>query len=127
MKKRWSSLLLILVFLAGLSLLLYPTISEQWNRYHQSHAITEYANLVSALDDKENEALFTQAEAYNREIAVGMIEELSEERKQRYESLLDPGADGIMAYVEIPSIQCTLPIYHGTDEAELAVAVGHLE
>lgn len=127
MKKRWSTVLLILVFLVGLSLLLYPTISEHWNRYHQSHAITAYSDIIAAMDDGESDALYEQAEAYNREIAAGMIEELSEERKQRYESLLDPGQDGIMAYVDIPSIQCELPIYHGTDEAELAVAVGHIE
>ena len=127
MKKRWSTVLLILVFLVGLSLLLYPTISEHWNRYHQSHAITAYSDIIAAMDDGESDALYEQAVAYNREIAAGMIEELSEERKQRYESLLDPGQDGIMAYVDIPSIQCELPIYHGTDEAELAVAVGHIE
>ena len=127
MKKRSSTVLLILICLAGAALLLYPTVSEAWNRRHQSHAITGYSSFVQEMKDDESETVLEAAREYNRGILPGSIPQMTEERLEEYKTQLDPLGTGIMGYVEIPSIQCTLPIYHGTEETVLAAAVGHIE
>ena len=127
MKKHWSTVLLILVCLAGVALILYPTVSEAWNRRHQSHAIIGYSAFVEKLEEDDNEAILEAAREYNRSIAPGNIQKLTDERLEEYTSQLDPLGNGIMGYIEIPSIQCSLPIYHGTEESILTAAVGHLD
>lgn len=127
MKKHWSTVLLILVCLAGVALILYPTVSEAWNRKHQSHAIIGYSAFVEKLEEDDNEAILEAAREYNRSIAPGNIQKLTDERLEEYTAQLDPLGNGIMGYIEIPSIQCSLPIYHGTEESILTAAVGHLD
>lgn len=123
-----STLLLILVFLAGLSLLLYPSFSDYWNSFHQSRAIASYAEEVANLNEEEYTELWNHAWRYNASLTERRNAFLlSEEQKAEYESLLNVGGNGVMGYVDIPSIHCTLPIYHGTAEGVLQVAVGHLE
>ena len=123
-----STIILILVFLVGLSLLLYPTVSDYWNSLHQSRVITEYAEQVADLDDDRYEQLWQDAETYNRSLLTKADRyELSDEERTEYESLLNVSGSGIIGYIEIPSIKCSLPIYHGTDEAVLQIAVGHIE
>lgn len=126
-KGRISTIILILVFLAGLSLLLYPTVSDYWNSLHQSCAIAEYTSQVAKLDDNLYEQLWTDAEKYN-ETLVNKPDryEMTEEEREEYESLLDVSGNGIIGYIEIPKIDCSLPVYHGTDEAVLQIAVGHI-
>ena len=127
-KGHLSTIILILVFLVGLSLLLYPTVSDYWNSLHQSRAIAEYAEQVANLDNDQYEQLWTAAEAYNKSLAGRAIAyTLTEEQTEEYEQLLNVSGLGIMGYVEIPSIDCTLPIYHGTEESVLQIAVGHIE
>ena len=131
MKKRTGSpitLLLILILLAGVSLLLYPTVSDYWNSFHQSRAIASYAEQVAKIDPDTYKQLWADAQAYNRSLIgkVGRYDMTDEERAQ-YESLLNVSGNGIIGYIEIPSINCSLPIYHGTDEAILQIAVGHIE
>lgn len=129
MKKnnRISTVILIAVFLVGLSLLLYPTVSDYWNSFHQSQAIATYTEQVAQLEQEDHSQLWQAAVAYNEELArQDPAAALSDSRQRQYESLMDPTGSGIMGYVHIPSIRCTLPIYHGTDEAVLQVAVGHL-
>ena len=127
-KSRLSTALLILVFLTGLSLLLYPTVSDYWNSLHQSRVIAEYAAQVAALDGSQYEQLWEDARAYN-ETLVGKANryELSEEEQEEYESLLNVSDSGVIGYIEIPSIDCYLPIYHGTNESALQRGVGHIE
>ena len=128
MRKNLPTIILILVFLTGLSLLLYPTVSDFWNSFHQSRAIASYAESVSAIDGLHYEKILAEAHAYNEELAEnskGWI--LSEKDRIEYERQLDIGENGIMGYIEIPKINCSLPIYHGTNEAILQVAVGHIE
>ena len=128
MKKHLPTIILILVFLTGLSLLLYPSFSDYWNSLHQSQAVAYYAGAVADIDDETYEALWLAAEDYNAwlfESDHGLG--LSEDELEEYESLLALSATGVMAYIEIPKINCTLPIYHGTDEAALQNGVGHLE
>lgn len=127
-KGRLSTILLILVFLAGLSLLLYPTVSDYWNSFHQSKTIAKYAEAVANLDDSTYEKLWTDAEKYNKELLQKKARyDFSEEERKEYEKLLNVSGNGIIGYIEIPLIGCALPIYHGTDESVLQVAVGHIE
>lgn len=127
-KHNYTTLLLIVAFFVGLSLLLYPTVSDYWNSLHQSRAIAIYADEMAELDAEENAELLQAAQAYNQRLPLQENKyALSPEQQSEYDSLLNVSNRGIMGYVEIPSIQCALPIYHGTDEAILQVAVGHLE
>lgn len=126
--KRSSSLIIVIVLIAGLSLLLYPTVSEYWNSFHSSKAIADYANIVSNMDEAEYDRLLNAALNYNQELALrDNTFFLSDEQKAEYEELLNISGTGIMGYIEIPSIGVSLPVYHGTSEAILQIAVGHLE
>lgn len=128
MGKHLSTIILILVFLTGLSLLLYPTVSDYWNSLHQSRAIVEYAQLVSDIDQILYHRMRADAQAYNQSL-VGRVGRytLSDEERAEYESLLNVSGSGVIGYIEIPSIRCSLPICHGTDESVLRNAVGHME
>lgn len=120
--------LLVIVLLAGLSLLLYPSLSDYWNSLHQTKAIAGYAEDVAKLNEKQYDRLWADAKAYNRKLQKKQgIRELSEAEKREYERQLDISGLGIMGYIEIPKIDCALPIYHGTEESVLQIAVGHLE
>ena len=128
MKKHFSTILLFLVFFIGLSLLLYPTFADWWNSFHQSKAVANYVQQVSEMDDAQYDEIWNAAWEYNH----SLIERpndflLSDEQWSNYASLLNIGGNGIMGYIEIPKIDVTLPIYHGTSEAILQVAIGHLE
>lgn len=127
-KNRITAILLVAVFLAGLSLLLYPLISNYWNSIHQSQAIATYMDEVSALDDGAYDALWEEAQQYNTSLLENENRFFPDEEEQRrYEQLLSIADDGIIGYIEIPSIDVTLPIYHGTSEEVLQVAIGHIE
>lgn len=128
MKKNFSTILLLLVLFIGISLMLYPTFSDYWNSLHQSKAIAGYAEKVAQLDTDRYTAHWTEAETYNRELPDLLTTfELEDEHLARYKSLLDLDGSGIMGYVEIPSINVSLPVYHGTADSVLQIAVGHLE
>ncbi|MDO4312463.1 MAG: class C sortase [Eubacteriales bacterium] len=126
-RKNLSTVILILIFLVGLSLLLYPTVSDYWNSFHQSKAIAEYTEQVAELDNETYERLWKDAQDYNRTL-IGKAGryDMTEEEQEEYESLLNVSGNGIIGYIEIPSIRCSLPIYHGVDEAVLQIAVGHI-
>ena len=131
MKKKISNLItvfLVLILLAGLSLLLYPTFSDWWNSYHQTKAIASYAADVANLSNEDYEKIWKAATEYNASLSERNSDyTLTEEQKKQYEQLLNVSGDGIMGYIEIPSINCSLPIYHGTQESVLQIAVGHIE
>ena len=119
---------MVLIFAAGLALLLYPTVSDLWNSFHQSRAITEYTHQVEETDEETYERLWTEAERYNQELMDDPDRfTMTDADKAEYEQLLSIDGDGVMGYVEVPKINCSLPVYHGTDEAALQVAIGHLE
>ena len=127
MKKiKISTIVLILIFLTGLSLLLYPTVSNCWNLLHQSRAIVEYSSQVEELDEELYEKIWEKAVQYNQDLADRPDRfEMTEEEKQEYERLLNVSGNGIMGYIEIPAIDCSLPVYHGTNEAVLQTSIGH--
>ena len=128
MKRHGTTIILIIVFIAGLSLLLYPTLANWWNSMTQSRAVASYVDAVANIDEEQYAHLWDEAWSYNRSLTARTnAYVLSQEQKESYERLLDIGGLGIMGYVEIPDINVVLPIYHGTDEAVLQVAVGHLE
>ena len=128
MRKHLSTILLVFILLIGLSLLLYPSVSDYWNSFHQTRAIATYAENVANLDNNQYDQLWEDARAYNQALPFRSNPYyLSEEQKAQYESLLDVSGLGIMGYIEIPEIDVSLPIYHGTEESVLQIAVGHLD
>ena len=127
-KNRIVVILLIVVLLAGLSLLLYPFVSDYCNSLHQSRVIAAYMEAVTELDDTAYERWRKEAKAYNASLINKQNRfQPAEEEKAAYEKLLDISGRGIIGYVEVPSINVTLPIYHGTDDEVLQVAIGHIE
>lgn len=127
-KGKFISILLVLLLLVGLSLLLYPYVSNYWNSLHQTRAIAAYAEAVAKLDKDQYNEILSAAQAYNASLlGRDNTQPLYGDRKEEYERLLDVSGLGIMGYIEIPCIDCSLPIYHGADESVLQVAVGHME
>lgn len=127
MKNKLPTLLLTAALLLGLSLLLYPSFSDWWNSFHQSRAIRSYAQTVSRMDEQQFSLLWEEAAGYNRAIQNRDNRfVLTGEEEAHYARLLNTEGNGIMGYVQIPAIDVTLPIYHGSEERVLQVAVGHL-
>ncbi|MBQ9925532.1 MAG: class C sortase [Clostridia bacterium] len=128
MKSRIYTIVLVLIFLVGLGLLLYPTVSDYWNSFTSSRAITHYSDEVANMNRELYQQILGEAQAYNQSL-VGRSNSylLSDAQKAEYERLLNIDGTGVMGYVEVPSIKVSLPIYHGTEESVLQVAIGHLE
>ena len=128
MKRKLSTMLLILVFFAGLSLLLYPSLSDYWNSFHASQAVATYSEEVRNLHADKYDRLIGEAREYNAALP-GRYKAffLSESDRSTYNALLDVNGTGVMGYIEIPTIQISLPIYHGTEDEVLQIAVGHLD
>ena len=129
MKKKSSfvTAILIAAFFIGALLLLYPTISDFWNSFHQSRAIASYAEQVADLDENAYDRLWEDARTYNKTLGDRMNRfVMAEEQKKAYAALLNIADNGVMGYIEIPKVRCNLPVYHGTDEAVLQVAIGHV-
>ena len=127
-RKHISTIFIILIFLVGLGFISYPTVSNLWNQAHQSRAIATYSKQVEKLDDSENKKMLKAARKYNKSLLKKSDHwKLSKKDKKKYESLLDVSGTGIMGYIEVPKIDCSLPIYHGTDEGALQIAIGPLE
>ncbi|WP_205401990.1 class C sortase [Streptococcus lutetiensis] len=127
-KENFLTNSLIFILIIGLSLLLYPTVSDYWNSFHQSEAVAGYVQNVQDMSQDKKDKMLADAKAYNQTLAKGVMPDLnlSNAEKSVYNKTLDVTGTGIMAYVEIPKINTTLPIYHGTDDAVLQVAVGHI-
>ena len=128
MKKHISTMITVIVFLTGLSLLLYPTVSNYWNSLHQTKAVANYSDAMEKINQKEKQDAIDAAKAYNETLLsnVGRFTP-TEEEMNTYKSLLNADSTGMMGYIEIPEIQCELAIYHTVDESVLQVGVGHLE
>lgn len=127
MRKNLSTIILILIFLVGLSVMLYPSVSDAVNRKHQSRAVAGYAEEVEQLSDADYQTYFDAADAYNRQLNTTPHAFYKPDLVSGYAQTLDISGTGIMGYITIPKISVELPIYHGTDEGVLQVAAGHLE
>lgn len=117
------------MLLAGLSLLLYPTISNYFQTVKHRRAIFNYLQSVEELSDEDYAEILTAAEEYNERLVKHplTVMSLSEEEMAEYKSLLDITGTGLMGYIRITKADIYLPIYHGTEEAVLQVGVGHIE
>ena len=127
MRKNLSTIILILIFLVGLSVMLYPSVSDAVNRKHQSRAVADYAEEVEQLSDADYQTYFDAADAYNPQLNTTPNAFYKPDLVSGYAQTLDISGTGIMGYITIPKISVELPIYHGTDEGVLQVAAGHLE
>ncbi len=129
-KKRFSitNLILVLILLVGVGILAYPTFSDWWNSFHQSRAIAGYVEKVAELGEVDIDKMWSEAEKYNKELASRSNRFMpSKEDQKIYDKILDVTGTGIMGYIDIQKINVSLPIYHGTDEAILQIAIGHIE
>ena len=127
MKRHFSTIVFIIIFITGLSLLLYPTVSDWYNSLFQIEVIESYAQDVGKLDDETYNRLLSEARNYNEVISTKEQNYILSDREQKeYNSLLDISNSGIMGYIEIPVINVKLAIYHGTSEAVLSSGVGHI-
>ena len=127
LKARVPEILLTLLLIVGIGIALYPWISDWWNSQHQTQAIASYTEAVHDNSAERNQELWDGAVAYNETLSAGLGRfNLTDADRERYESTLDVTGTGIMAYVEIPKINVDLPIYHGTDDTVLQVAIGHI-
>jgi sortase A len=128
-KNGWvSTVILLVILLAGVGVMLYPTISDWWNSVHQSRAIAVYNTFVEQTDNETIEAMLQSAREYNQRLPMKSDRfRMSDEEIEEYESLLDLSGTGVMGYIQIPRIGVNLPVYHGTDEEVLQIAIGHIE
>lgn len=128
-RNRITTIILIIAFLAGLCLLLYPQVSDYWNSFHQTRAITKYVSAFESMDESVYEAVLKEAESYNRTLSHrrGSSYVLSESQAEEYARMLNISGDSMMGYIEIPVIGVSLPIFHGSSEIVLQSSVGHLE
>ena len=121
---------IVLILIAGLSLLLYPTVSDYINSLNHRNTISQYTSTVENISIEDREKLLAAALEYNEELAVngaGSLVNLSDERREKYNSLLNVSGNGIMGYINIPTISVSLPIYHGIEDTVLQVGIGHLD
>lgn len=121
-----STIILVTILLAGLGIMLYPSISDWWNSMHATQAIAGYVSTVETMSAQEKEEKLEVARAYNARLANGVNFMLTDEQLAEYESILDITGTGIMGYVQISAIGVNLPIYHSVDEGVLQIAIGHV-
>ena len=115
------------IVLIGLGLLAYPTFADWWNSLHQARAIQSYAAAVANLDREEYDRIIAEAEKYNQELSrTGSVWNMQEAQIREYNYQLAIDDSGIMGYIDIPKINIKLPLYHGTDERILNIAIGHI-
>ena len=115
------------IFLAGLSVMLYPTFSNWWNQRHQTCAVANYKEAVAEMDNDETEQILAEAHAYNEQLAQLYAPFTNFDSIPGYDDILNISGTGIMGYVSIPNINVELPIYHGTSEGVLQIATGHIQ
>ena len=128
LRRNLVTVLLVAIFAVGVVLLLYPSVANYWNSFRQSKAVMSYLSELEEIDTTEINACIARAREYNARIAKRGINWLmNDAEREAYQSELNLAKNGMMGYIEIESINLVLPLYHGTDENVLQIAVGHLE
>ncbi|WP_029231566.1 class C sortase [Butyrivibrio sp. VCB2006] len=128
LKKQIPNIIFALVFLVGLAIFLYPSVSNYINSKHQSRAISNYEEMLNTISKEDYSKFWQEAKAYNEELAQKTLNfSLTDEELAQYNKIMDPTGTGIIGYIEIENIGVNLPIYHGTTESVLQVGIGHLE
>lgn len=119
-----------ITFLIGLSILLYPTISNQWNTYRNSRLTARYQETVSRMKEAQQKEMLQQAREYNRTLEGTSVPDVFAIRENtsdpEYEAILNPNGDGMMGYVDIPRIGVSIPIYHYSTMDVLEKGAGHI-
>lgn len=126
-KNKGSTLVLLLLFFIGLSVLLYPSVSNYWNKRTQSETIIDYETMLEQTPKADYTAQFDAASAYNDALYRLSFPLLEYASLSDYDEILNVNGNGMMGYVTISKIGVELPLYHGTDSTVLNVAIGHLE
>lgn len=127
-RKNLFTVVLAAGLLAGVGLLLYPSVANYWNSFHQTRAIMAYNEAVTNMSAEEYKAIIDDARKYNKKLAkTGMRWRMTDEERKEYMSKLKINGSDVMAYVSLPKFHIRVPIYHGTEESVLQVAIGHLE
>jgi sortase A len=125
-KKRLPTIVFALIFIVGVCVLAYPTVSDWYNSLHASSVASSYEDAVADMTEPQRDQMLADAQEYNASLARKTMSNfvLSDAETAQYESLL--GVNGVISYIEIPAIRVKLPIYHGTSEVVLQAGVGHL-
>ena len=132
MKRRFSSIVFALMFLLGFAILVYPTVSDQWNTYRQNYLISQYEDIVQEMEEEDFSEYWEAASNFNQNIIENQFYvdifgiEDSDMKDTEYWNVLNLAGDGVMGYVSIPKINVKLAIYHGTAEDVLQTGVGHM-
>lgn len=121
-----STIILLVLLLAGVGILLYPSVSDWWNSLHATRAIAGYVTAVEVMSGREKKKILEAARKYNAKLPNGVNFSITEVEWAEYNNLLDVTGTGIMGYVQISAIGVNLPIYHSVDETVLQIAVGHI-
>lgn len=126
MNKQKLKIILIIIFFIGISILLYPFISEYWNSKVQSQAIADYDEMLSKIETKDYSVLFTEIENYNKQLYKQEYPLVQYKTLSNDLEIFNITTNGMIGYITIEKIKVKLPIYHGTDSSILNTAVGHL-
>ena len=124
------NLLLILVFIVGLGILLYPNISDFFNQKNSSKSINEYDETVAQMNEETRKELMEETVSYNEVLKtnpVGRFADMTEDMKEEYYATLNVDGSGMMCYLKIDKLGLNLPVFHGTTEDVLQKYVGHIE
>lgn len=121
------TVVLIIILIVGLSVMLYPTVSNWWNERVQSQAIAEYDKTIQNIDQNHYDEIWANAEEYNKKLSELYAPLSNADEIDGYDNILDVSGTGIMGYITIPVIKVEIPIYHGTSAEVLNIAAGHLK
>ncbi|WP_072447264.1 class C sortase [Blautia sp. Marseille-P3201T] len=132
MKRKISNILFGLMFLIGFGVLVYPTVSDQWNTYRQNRLISNYKSTVEEMTEVDFSEEWEKAEAFDAALVQNNLygdvfgEDDGELENTEYWQVLNVADDGIMGYLSIPKINVKNAIYHGTGDKVLQTGIGHL-
>lgn len=132
MKRKFSTILFGLIFLIGFGILIYPTVSNQWNTYRQSKLISNYEQTISDMEPEDFTQEWEKARAFNDAMQQNNLysdvfgEESEDPKGTEYWNVLNIGGDGVMGYLSIPKINSKLSVYHGTADDVLQTGIGHM-
>ena len=129
--KKWKKAVLLAlaltVLIGAVLFTIYPLVSNAVNDKYASVVQTRYTEELKEMDSESIEEEWTKAAQYNRSLQpVSFSKEALAIAAADYDSLLDMDGSGLMGFLEIPAIQVTIPIYHGTAEETLQKGIGHL-
>lgn len=132
MNQTLRKILFGVIFLVGFGILIYPTVSNQWNTYRQSKLITNYQEVVKEMKEEDFSKEWELARSFNDTIeynalysdAFGTAD--TDMRETEYWKILNVAEDGVMGYLSIPKINIKLAVYHGTEEEVLQTGIGHI-